>query len=192
MVLGLVLTLSVPARAQQPSDAAGSTATAAATPNPLTVRAGSPGAGSFESYLVARTPLTASFSVADAPAGAAPTVLALDPLTAVFNPVGVPLTAGATAAPAIRISVDFGFPSAGSPVFVQPFNGGTVNGSGEGQPLTLDAAGSLSFSFQPPARAGRYQVGLRLGNVESSLRFLVYDPAATGSDRKPARPHPTH
>lgn len=89
-------------------------------------------------------------------------------------------------APATAVILQFLATRAGATVWVQPLDGGailtqdaegkTVTNAG-GAPLVVGALGQLNFSFQAPARPGRYQVLIRLDSVSTLLPFVILDPS---------------
>lgn len=105
-------------------------------------------------------------------------LLAPNLLTGVYGSVPLPTTVGQTPAPAVVNLTYDPVRHAGKVVFVQPLSGGTIDGSPGGRAFTLDDNGVLAFTFQAPARPRPYQISVRLDNVETGLRFTVFDPAA--------------
>ena len=110
---------------------------------------------------------------AKAKASPTPTVAADAPATA----AGAPLPA--------TVTLNYAPDRAGTNVWVQPLQSGTLSTldaqgktvtSTRGFPLTIGAAGSVTFTFQAPATPNSYQVYTRLDNVTTTLNFLVPDP----------------
>ena len=104
----------------------------------------------------------------------------------VFDEINLGFLSDGTAPPPTSVSLQFDTSRAGASVWIQPLDGGTINfqnadGSTGSDPqgvfLTLDAQGTLTFAFQAPAQAGRFQVLLRLDNISSFLPFVVLDPS---------------
>ena len=167
VVLGMLPGLSEFARAQT------STPTSVAIP---TVAPSPPnGATDLLAYQAARLPLSVNLSV-----GTVSLARFLNPnlLAGTYDSGSLPSPAGLGPAP-VSVAVLYDYAQhAGKTVFVQPLNGGSINGQPGAQRFTVNPDGLVAFSFQPPARPGRYPLALRLDNVEAGLRFLVFDPAA--------------
>ena len=88
-------------------------------------------------------------------------------------------TSLATQPQPVTVTLSYNLAAAGGSVMVAPLDGGTINGSPGGHTLTVGVDGALAFSFQAPARPGRYHVVTRLGSSETTLPFDVASPAAT-------------
>ncbi len=100
----------------------------------------------------------------------------IDTRAGVSDTIALPAASG-SAPDAATVTLQFAANNAGKSVWVQALDGGTINGTPGGRFLELDAAGALAFLFQAPAASARYQITVRLDNVESLLAFAVYDPA---------------
>ena len=74
---------------------------------------------------------------------------------------------------AVQASLRFDPSLAGTPCVVANVDGGTLDGATPAKTKTVAADGSASFTFQAPALAGVYHVGLNVNGVVNTLTFIV-------------------
>ena len=155
----------------------------------------------FAAYAKARTPtasvgLTLGSATAVPPQNpltqliqtdAATTLLQPQVIGNVFSVVNLGALSGNTPPPPAAVTLQFDPARAGTKVWVQTLDGGTLqtlDSSGQAVAIqggywgTLNAAGQLIFTFQAPSASARYQVVVRLDNVSTIVPFVV--PEATG------------
>ncbi len=132
-------------------------------------------------YRTARSPVSLGVSLpATSTQPASVLSLSADPGYGVTDAIPLPVSGNARPQPT-TVTLQYSLTQANQPVWVQAYDGGTINGAPGGQLLALNAAGALNFTFQAPARGSRFQVGVRLSNVEHTLRFVITDAAATAA-----------
>jgi hypothetical protein len=73
----------------------------------------------------------------------------------------------------VNVQLRFATALAGSPLIVQPLDGGTVND----QNSTIGDDGTAGISFQLPTRPGLYRAQLTCGSTGTTLQFWIADPA---------------
>lgn len=132
-------------------------------------------------YFDARLPQTVGVALSGSPA-----LAALAPRTLATVERGhfefVSLLAPTSASAPVSAAVTLRYPlaQAGAKVWVGALDGGSVNGVANGQTLTVGADGVLLIQFQPPARAGIFQLVLRVDDVEATLPFSLEKPDEDG------------
>lgn len=134
-------------------------------------------------YRAARTPLVnvaatlAALLPAAAPDGLSlPAVAPLAPIARQggrFESVGLLLADNGAGVLPAALALNFGAAAAGKKVWVQPVDGGTLDGQPGGRFVTLGVGGTLAAVFQPPAETGLYHVLVRLEDIQSALPFWV-------------------
>lgn len=75
----------------------------------------------------------------------------------------------------VSVTVQYPLSMVGQKIFVQPLDGGTVNGK-TGQTLAIDPQGTLSFRFELSQDWGTFQVLLDHGKGGQTLHFWVDEP----------------
>lgn len=101
----------------------------------------------------------------------------------VFDAISIVPPSVSFASTLVNVRLQFNVSKAGAFVAIQLLDGGILlsadgKDAAGGALFELDGAGAVAFSFRPPSRSDRYQVAIRLGNVETILPVDVL-PAAS-------------
>lgn len=175
----------VPTPAPGASPAPGATVAPTATPLPtvapspeptFSVTHGALDGLVLEAYRLARRPVSLQVRL-PALGGLAATELAPVTVAGRATPISLRGQALSGQAQPATVALAFDPTRTGAKVWVDPVDGGTIDGQPGGRLVTLGVGGTLAFTFQAPVgRSDRFHVVVRLDNVDTVLPFLVPDP----------------